>query len=61
METGIDYLSLIEQKAKLLSKLDNLDAEEFAAMSLGEMNEIERKRRDVKAAIKSIDKLINNA
>ena len=54
-----NYLDLIDQKKKLMKKLENLNARQFGATSNGEMESIAEERKDVRAALEIINKKLN--
>jgi len=56
MNEHIDYVGLLAQKEQLIKQLRNLSAKQFGATSLGEMNEISRKRKDINEALEAINK-----
>ena len=54
-----NYLDLIDQKKKLIKKLENLNARQFGATSNSEMESIAEERKDVRAALEVINKKLN--
>lgn len=50
-----NYLDLIEQKKKIIKKLNDLNAKQFGATSNGEMEAIAEERKDLRAALSIIN------
>lgn len=59
MATNIDFIDLVRQKRELIKKLKNLDAEQFGATSIGQMQRITSERGDYYAALKKVNSLLD--
>lgn len=54
-----NYLELIEQKKKIMKKLDALNARQFNATSAAAMDLIIQERKDLRASLSDINEKLN--